>query len=29
MASMDRGHVVVVQNDGADIHLRTLAAAEL
>ena len=29
MASLDRGHVVVVQNDGADIHLRTLAAAEL
>ena len=29
MASLDRGHIVVVQDDGADIHLRTLAAAEL
>ena len=29
MASLDRGHVVVVQNDGADVHLRTLAADEL
>jgi hypothetical protein len=29
MASLDRGHVVVVQDDGADIHLRTLAAAAL
>lgn len=29
MASLDRGNVVVVQNDGADIHLRTLPAAAL
>jgi hypothetical protein len=29
MASLDRGHVVVVQNDGTDSRLRTLAAAEL
>ena len=29
MASLDRGHVVVVQDDGTDIQLRTLSAAEL
>jgi len=29
MASLDRGHVVVVQEEGGDLNLRTLAAAAL
>ena len=29
MASLDRDHVVAVQGDGTDIHLRTFAATEL